>query len=195
MPLSTLPPAPVEETGRGAGQLITIRVQAPDDEDQEDREEEEDICRISVTQWWLDNKTHTTFLVSDCGWFITSSQVRAVWLGIIGIIEYQPLLGFITREPRWVHVSIHVCTRVHWGCYIMVTHGISIYSYLSALERLAHFWRCTNKYANVGWQSALRVRAGTSSVICMQFVQKHAGDNIPSLFSQKRVKHWYEFSD
>ncbi len=50
MPLSTLPPAPVEETGRGAGQLITIRVQAPDDEDQEDREEEEDICRISVTQ-------------------------------------------------------------------------------------------------------------------------------------------------
>ena len=50
MPLSTLPPAPVEETGRGVGQLITIRVQAPDDEDQEDREEEEDICRISVTQ-------------------------------------------------------------------------------------------------------------------------------------------------
>ena len=50
MPLSTLPPAPVEESGRGAGQLITIRVQAPDDEDQEDREEEEDICRISVTQ-------------------------------------------------------------------------------------------------------------------------------------------------
>ena len=50
MPLSTLPPAPAEESGRGEGQLITIRVQAPDDEDQEDREEEEDICRISVTQ-------------------------------------------------------------------------------------------------------------------------------------------------
>ena len=27
-------------------------------------------------------------------------QVRAVWLGIIGIIEYLPLLGFITRDPR-----------------------------------------------------------------------------------------------
>ena len=34
-------------SGRGAGHLITIMVQAPDDEDQED---EEDICRISVTQ-------------------------------------------------------------------------------------------------------------------------------------------------
>ena len=56
MPLSTLPPE-TEDKGeerrvsgsvRGAGHLITIKVQAPDDEDQEDREEE-DICRISVT--------------------------------------------------------------------------------------------------------------------------------------------------
>ena len=63
MPLSTLPPETssdvTEDKGeerrasgsvRGAGHLITIKVQAPDDEDQEDREEEEeDICRISVT--------------------------------------------------------------------------------------------------------------------------------------------------
>ena len=63
MPLSTLPQvASSDVTGdkgkerrpsgsvRGDGHLITIKVQAPDDEDQEDREEEEDICRISVTQ-------------------------------------------------------------------------------------------------------------------------------------------------
>ena len=66
MPLSTLPPvASSDVTGdkgeerrhsgsvRGEGHLITIKVQAPDDEDQEDsprdKEEEEDICRISVT--------------------------------------------------------------------------------------------------------------------------------------------------
>ena len=66
MPLSTLPQvASSNVTGdkgeerrpsgsvRGDGHLITIKVQSPDDEDQEDSprdKEEEDICRISVTQ-------------------------------------------------------------------------------------------------------------------------------------------------
>ena len=34
------------------------------------------------------------------------------------------------------------------------------------------------------WQQS-DLRASTSSVICMQFVQKHAGDNIPNLFCQQ----------
>ena len=59
MPLSTLPPvsrppvSPSDVRGAASGAtLITIKVQAPDDEDQEDSsrdKEEDDICRVSLT--------------------------------------------------------------------------------------------------------------------------------------------------